>query len=107
MRFNVLWLCDRRFLLESAADKGISVCRSQREVRRPSCLARRKRGLRRASGSQRGLSGSSRAPLRKIQSRDEEQVRPDGVALSVTDHLVNHRHIRLVQTLVLTKPVGA
>ncbi|TNM87100.1 hypothetical protein fugu_007330 [Takifugu bimaculatus] len=58
----------------STADKGISVCRSQREVRRPSCLARRKRGLRRASGSQRGLSGSSRAPLRKIQSRDEEQV---------------------------------
>lgn len=49
-------------------DKGISVCSSQREVWQLSSPARRKRGLRRASGSRRDCSGSNRAPLRKSLS---------------------------------------
>lgn len=53
---------------ESAVDKGISVCSSQREVRQLSRPARRKRSLRGTSGSRRDWSASSRAPLRKTHS---------------------------------------
>lgn len=49
-------------------DKGISVCSSQREAWQLSSPARRKRGLRGASGCRRDRSGSSRAPLWKSRS---------------------------------------
>lgn len=91
-----LWLCDQKhaaqsyhhFLLESTADKGISVCSSQREVRQTSHRVRRKRGLCRASGSQRDKSGSNRPLLQKTQRGEKEQVRPERAALSVTNHFV-------------------
>lgn len=73
----------------STADKGISVCSSQRGVRRTSHQARMKEGPSRASGSQRGWSGNSRPLLQKTRSGERKQVRPERAAPSVTDHFVN------------------
>lgn len=76
--------------LESAADKGISVRSSLREVRRTSHRVRRRRGPCRATGNQRDWSGSSRPPLSPPQtttSGEREQVRPERAAAGVTTRL--------------------
>lgn len=81
----------------NAADKGISVCSSLKEVRRTSHRARRRRGPCRAAGSRRDWSGSSRPlPPQTTPSGKKEQVRPERAVRTMP-----------VQTLALTKPVAA
>lgn len=87
---------DHGLFLESAADKGISVCSSLKEVRRTSHRARRRRGPCRATGSRRDWSGSSRPPPQTTPSGEKEQVRPERAVRTMP-----------VQTLALTKPVAA
>lgn len=70
----------------SRADNCVSVCSSQKEVRRTSHRVRRRRGPAGAPGRRRDRSGSSRPlpPPQTTTSSEKEQVRPERAAASVT-----------------------